>query len=162
MFFIKVSKMILSLDLGTKTGWAILSTENRIASGTHNFATTRFDGGGVRFVRFRQWLSEFYKQTEFNRVVFEEVRAHAGVDASHMYGGFLATLTAWCEIKNIPYEGVGVGTIKKSITGKGNASKMEVIKAVKEKGFEPIDDNEADAIALLLHVAKPSFIKILG
>ena len=42
-----------------------------------------------------------------------------------------------------------VGTIKKHITGKGNAPKEDVIAAVKNKGFLPIDDNEADSLALL-------------
>jgi Holliday junction resolvasome RuvABC endonuclease subunit len=35
------------------------------------------------------------------------------------------------------------------MTGKGNASKTDVIKAVKSKGHQPKDDNEADALALL-------------
>jgi Holliday junction resolvasome RuvABC endonuclease subunit len=44
---------------------------------------------------------------------------------------------------------VPVGTIKKHVTGKGNASKAEVIAAVKAKGFNLKDDNEADSLALL-------------
>jgi Holliday junction resolvasome RuvABC endonuclease subunit len=83
-------------------------------------------------------------------VYFEEVRRHVGVDAAHAYGGFLATLTAWCEHHQIPYQGVPVGTIKKHATGKGNASKDDMIAAIRLRGFQPTDDNEADALALLL------------
>ena len=36
------------------------------------------------------------------------------------------------------------------IAGKGNADKQAVIAAVKGRGFTPVDDNEADAIAILL------------
>jgi Holliday junction resolvasome RuvABC endonuclease subunit len=43
-----------------------------------------------------------------------------------------------------------VGTWKRHACGKGNASKQEVIAAMRERGFEPADDNEADAIAILL------------
>ena len=82
-------------------------------------------------------------------VYFEEVRRHAGVDAAHAYGGFLAHLTAWCEHHQIPYQGVPVGTIKKHATGKGNASKDAMISAAREIGLDPQDDNEADALALL-------------
>ena len=89
-------------------------------------------------------------------IYFEEVRRHIGVDAAHAYGGFLASLTAWCEEHSIPYQGIPVGTIKKFITGKGNASKGEVIAAVKALGSNPADDNEADAIALL-HLALQQF-----
>ena len=68
----------------------------------------------------------------------------------HAYGGYLAHLTAWAEANKIPYQGVPVGTIKRHIAGKGNADKAAVIAAVKELGFDPPDDNEADALALLL------------
>jgi Holliday junction resolvasome RuvABC endonuclease subunit len=44
---------------------------------------------------------------------------------------------------------VPVGTIKRFITGKGNASKDQVIAAVQAHGHKPEDDNEADALALL-------------
>ena len=44
---------------------------------------------------------------------------------------------------------VPVGTIKRHVTGKGNADKQAVIAAVKALGFNPADDNEADALALL-------------
>ena len=42
-----------------------------------------------------------------------------------------------------------MGTIKKHATGKGNASKEEVMKAMRELGHPVTDDNEADALALL-------------
>ena len=68
----------------------------------------------------------------------------------YSYGGFLAHLTAWCEERELPYEGVPVGTIKRFATGKGNAGKDAVIAAIKARGFNPTDDNEADALAILL------------
>ena len=48
------------------------------------------------------------------------------------------------------YQGVPVGTIKRFATGKGNAGKDAVVAAVRARGFSPADDNEADAIAILL------------
>jgi hypothetical protein len=45
--------------------------------------------------------------------------------------------------------GVPVGTIKRHATGNGNANKQAVIAAVRALGFDPADDNEADALALL-------------
>ena len=60
------------------------------------------------------------------------------------------TLTAGCEQHGVAYQGVPVGTIKRHVTGKGNADKAAVIAAVRARGFNPADDNEADAIAILL------------
>ena len=50
----------------------------------------------------------------------------------------------------MPYQGVPVGTIKKHASGKGNAPKQAMIDAARQRGFNPADDNEADAIAILL------------
>ncbi len=104
----------------------------------------------MRYLRFKRWLTELKRSVdEIDAVYFEEVRRHVGTNASHIYGGFLATLTAWCEHHQILYEGIPVGTIKKATTGKGNASKEEMIKVVCTKGHTPKDDNEADALAIL-------------
>jgi len=139
----------LALDLGAKTGWAC-NVDGIIHSGVINFSPRRFDGGGIRFLRFRQWLTEWKASAGTPDVlVYEEVRAHRGTDACQVYGGFLATLTAWCEHHQIPYEAVPVGTIKRHATGKGNANKQVVVAAIRNRGFDPVDDNEADALALL-------------
>jgi hypothetical protein len=50
----------------------------------------------------------------------------------------------------IAYQGVPVGTIKRFIVGKGNADKAAVLAAVRARGFFLKDDNDADAIAILL------------
>ncbi|WP_375668694.1 MULTISPECIES: crossover junction endodeoxyribonuclease RuvC [unclassified Bartonella] len=144
------AQTILCLDLGTKTGWALRDADGFITSDTEHFQSRRFEGGGMRYLRFKKWLSELKRSVdEIDAVYFEEVRRHVGTDASHIYGGFLATLTAWCEHHQIPYEGIPVATIKKAMTGKGNASKAEMIKAMRAKGHAPCDDNEADALAIL-------------
>jgi hypothetical protein len=141
----------LALDLGTTTGWAIQSDTSKPESGSVSFRTGRYDGGGVRYLRFRGWLDSMAVDAgTISAIYFEEVRRHIGTDAAHVYGGLLATLTSWCEQRGIAYQGVPVGTIKRFIAGKGNADKKAVIEAVRSRGFRPNDDNEADAIAILL------------
>jgi Holliday junction resolvasome RuvABC endonuclease subunit len=143
----------LALDLGTKLGWAIHFGPDDILHGTEEFKAGRFEGGGMRWLRFRKWLDEIADgHGPVEAVYFEEVRRHLGVDAAHLYGGFLSQLTAWCEKRAIPYQGIPVGTIKKSATGRGNANKEAMLEAVRALGFQPDDDNDADAIALLLFV----------
>ena len=146
-------RSILSLDLGTTSGWALRSRDGSICSGNQSFKPQRFEGGGMRYLRFHRWLTEIAAPVEslvtLDQVVFEEVRRHAGVDAAHAYGGFMAQLTSFCEQHGVPYEGIPVGTIKKHATGRGNANKGLMIAAMKGLGYNPIDDNEADALALL-------------
>ena len=141
---------ILALDLGTTTGWALCSSDGAITSGSASFRPQRFEGGGMRFLRFKRWLAELKDMAGgIDALHFEAVRRHVSTDAAHAYGGFLATLTAWCEHHQIPDQGVPVGTIKKHATGKGNAGKDLVIAAMTALGHAPADDNEADALALL-------------
>ena len=147
-----MNKSILALDLGTTTGWALLTRDSSIASGSQSFKPQRFEGGGMRFLRFKRWLTEIKQSADgLDAVYFEEVRRHLGVDAAHAYGGFMAHLTAWCEHHQIPYQGIPVGTIKKHATGKGNASKDDMLLAARNLGYSPADDNEADALALLAY-----------
>jgi hypothetical protein len=142
---------ILALDLGTTTGWAVQFAGDKFESGSVSFRPSRYDGGGIRYLRFRGWLESVAGNlSSLSAVYFEEVRRHVGTDAAHVYGGLLATLTAWCEQNSIAYQGVPVGTIKRFIAGKGNADKAAVMAAVRARGFQAADDNEADAIAILL------------
>ena len=141
---------ILALDLGTTTGWALRLADDSLNHGFVHFKPQRFEGGGMRYLRFKRWLSELRLLAgEIHGVYFEEVRRHLGVDAAHVYGGLLATLTTWCEHQHIAYRGVPVGTIKRHATGRGHASKALVLDAMRTLGHPVTDANEADALALL-------------
>jgi len=151
----KFRSSILALDLGTTTGWALGGGGGHVTSGITSFRPSRYDGGGMRYLRFRGWLEQIAIDAGgISSIYFEEVRRHAGTDAAHIYGGFLATLSAWCEQRSIPYQGVPVATIKRHVTGKGNADKSAVMAAIRARGFDPTDDNEADALAILLWVTQ--------
>lgn len=154
-------KKALCLDLGTTTGWALGEWRDYnnephpiITSGTMSFKPQRWEGGGMRYLRFVEWLKEIHMGSRIEGVFYEEVRRHLGVDAAHVYGGFMGHLTSFCESHDIPYDGIPVGTIKKHITGRANANKRLVMIAVEHLGYSPKDDNEADAIALCDYVLR--------
>ncbi len=141
---------MLCLDLGTTTGWALLTCSAagfNLVSGAWDFRPGRFDGAGLRYVRFRRQLTEVLAGG-VDIVFFEEVRRHVGADAARVYGALFGVVTSLCEEHGIPYEGVPVGTIKRSWTGKGNASKDLMVEQARSRGHVVKDDNEADAIAL--------------
>lgn len=142
---------ILSIDIGTTTGWCFRANGATL-SGSLDLRGDRHEGAGMRFVRFRAWLLDMHAKCPITGVFYEDVQAHKGHYAGQVYAGLRAVLMTFCELHNIPYAGVGVQKIKKFVTGKGNAGKDAVIHAVQKFGFSPADDNEADAIALLLYV----------
>lgn len=146
-------KTTLALDLGKKCGWALrLGTE--LISGTADFSPGKFDGPGMKFVKFRRHLNTLNGAHRIGQIAYEGVRRHLGVDAAHAYGGYMGHLQSWCEEQTpvVPYEGVAVQKIKLFATGKGNANKDAMIDAARDLGYKPVDDNEADAIMLLLYV----------
>ena len=163
---------ILCLDLGSKTGWAVLSVDPNglpmsewgcelAASGVVDFGKSQFEGAGMRFRKFQSWLlelsfSDMFDGRHLAAVYFESVRRHNGTAAAHVYGGLSAILMAWCETGNkIPYQSVAVANIKQAATGKGNANKAAIIDAVaKHYGIAVKDDNHADALALTMWYQK--------
>jgi len=145
--------MILALDLGTHFGFAMIMSnytdKSVVKSGSVKTNDTRYSGGGMRYLKFKQWLTDQHFVHEFKEIYFEEVRAHNGTDAAHVYGGMLATLTAFCEEHSVPYQGVPVGSIKKSASGKGNCGKEVMVRLAQKQGMDSDDDNEADAWHIL-------------
>lgn len=147
--------IILGIDPGTSCGWAILDGEHRIASGVWDLRPRRHEGGGMRFLRLRSYLSEVLDRFVCEAVGYEEVRRHLGTDAAHIYGGVVATLSAVLERRKIPYLGIPVGTAKKGATGKGNASKDAMCDAAFARwGHVVEDDNEADALFVALALGR--------
>lgn len=142
----------LCIDIGTTTGfaWGSLNPDDHnVMSGVWELKQGRFESAVVRVLNFVKMLDKMADSVGVDRVYFEEVRRHNSTDAAHWYGAFMMRLQEWCHGRNIPYESLPVGEIKKFTTGKGNANKDAMVKAVREWGFTPKDDNEADAIAML-------------
>ncbi len=137
---------ILGLDLATKTGWA---TDGQ--SGVQTFDVKRGESPGMRFLRCRAWLNEIYTLLPDIKVIVWELEHHRGGASTACALGLIATVQAFAaENKIETMKPIHTSTLKKWATGNGRAGKGDMIKAVQRKGYNPIDDNEADAI--LLHL----------
>ena len=139
---------ILSLDTGTKTGWA---TEN--LSGVEEFAIKRGESPGMRFLKFRGWLTIMLKLIPELDVIIYEQAHHRGGAATACGVGMVTVVLEFAAQHGIETMSVHSGTLKKYATGKGNAGKPEMIAEAIRRGYKPVDDNEADAI-LMLEYAK--------
>lgn len=142
---------LLALDLATTMGWAFSDKHGVLFSGSLDFKSKRYEGGGMRYLNFSRWLTAFIKDSRPDEIVFEEVRRHLSTDSAHVYGGFMAVLTKIAEEMMVPYRAIPVGTIKKHATGNGAAKKDAMIAAAKTKWPDQdiCDDNVADALHLL-------------
>lgn len=138
-------KTVLALDLGTKMGWAIRRGNGDFHHGVENLSPNKHFPRAHRFAAFQAFL----EMHRVDVIVYEDIKRHAGTAAAHMWGGYEAILLAHCLRNGIETSWLGVGEIKRHATGKGNAPKNDVIAAMRARGFEPQDDNDADALALL-------------
>jgi Holliday junction resolvasome RuvABC endonuclease subunit len=75
---------------------------------------------------------------------------HRGGFATELLVGLVTRVQECCAAWEVEYTKVHSQTLKKFITGTGRAEKAAVIEAVNKKfGITVVDDNEADALALL-------------
>ena len=145
---------VMALDVGTSMGWA-LRRPGAVLSGTKSFAERRGESRGDRLTRFDMWLSGWARQG-LTLIAYEQVMFHGkfnGVLTAHAYGQYEGVILMCASRHSIPVKSVPTATLKKAITGKGNAKKAGpggMIEAIKARGFKPADDDEADAIGVLL------------
>ena len=143
-------KDVLALDLATLTGFAtnVYSKELGI-SGTVPFEKDE-EFPGMRFVRCRKWLEKTYELlgSHLDLIVYEQAH-HRGGAATQCCVGLVSCVLMFCADKKIKSVPVHSQTLKKWATGHGKASKDQMIMAAEARGWQPADDNEADAILLL-------------
>jgi Holliday junction resolvasome RuvABC endonuclease subunit len=135
-----MSKNILALDIATKTGW-----KTRTASGVWDLKVNRGESESMRVIRFRAKVKELIELENIDLIAYERAAGRyksSIIVESEMIG----VLKLLCNELNIDMACYSATEIKKFATGKGNANKEAMIEAAKELGYNPKDDNEADAI----------------
>jgi len=138
---------ILSLDLATLTGWAT-NIEGR-RSGTIEFELKRGESPGMRFLRLRAWLISIYGLLGEIDVISYEQAHHRGGHATACCVGLVTEVQAFAAEKGIELMPVHTATLKKWATGSGRANKDDMVQAAKDRGWDPANHDEADAILLL-------------
>jgi len=140
--------LVVCLDVATHTGWAVWDGEV-IESGVQSFAVGRDESPGMRFWRFNQWLRKTFPIGPGDLVLFEAAH-HRGGAATAVCVGMVTRVIEWAAERGADHDSVPSGTLKKAVTGRGNAGKAEMMAAVSEHyGREIADDNEADALGIL-------------
>ena len=144
-----VNITILALDLGSKTGFAVRRSDGGVVHGTERFMQRNSWAAGQRWLNFRAWLSRQIVEHGATVIAYEDVKNHTAIYAAHVYGGFLAHLECVAAQHRVELRPVGVGTVKKAWTGSGSAKKDKMIAQAQARGFKVVDDNDADALAVL-------------
>jgi len=145
-----MSERILAFDLGTSLGWCALIIDHEagesITSGTIKLPPSSHD----RTAHLVKSLVEFQRLINLHRptiVAYEAVRHIRGVDATLVWAGLETTLLLACDACDVLALGLGVASIKKHATGRGNADKLAMTTAAMRRWphWEPGSEDEVDA-----------------
>jgi Holliday junction resolvasome RuvABC endonuclease subunit len=91
-------KTVLAFDQAFQnTGWAVGTSDGPVACGLIVVSPRRFDSLVARFLRFEKGIRELLHKHRPALVVFEEHRAHAGVQAAQVLGACAAILMKCCD-----------------------------------------------------------------
>lgn len=159
---------VLALDVATCVGWAFGGAGDPPASGTFRCPSTGDDSG--RFlVGYAQWLTAKLRELGPKEVVFEAPILPRETNITTLRKLYsLAGITEFvCVLEGVSCTEITAGEWRRSFLGpyypKGGRRdelKMAVIAACRALGWNPVDDNEGDALAILhvvLSVRNPRY-----
>lgn len=141
---------ILSLDIGSDTGWAKLKNGIIQSSGVVSFVK-KDSHPGDRFLRFHNWLRENGKDVQ--EIFYEDVPRFESAKAARSYCGYLATIQMFCLSAGKRMTNIKANSVKKEFSGHGNADKKAMCQAAHRLGWKngllgsDMDHDECDAIA---------------
>ena len=150
--------LILSLDLATRTGWALGTVYERYPrSGSVRFAPQGASMGTV-FVNCKDWLWQVVKDTRnIDVVVFEtpmtpsQMVGRSNINTVRLLIGLAAITEEFFTRHKFDVREARVSEVRHHFI-KGNPkrviAKTKTIAACKRLGWTPHDDNAADALAL--------------
>lgn len=146
-------KNIIALDIGRRTGWCVYcdDIERHKDSGVFElYSEKNVDyTDGDRFRALSRFLVALIDIVKPGVIVYEQVNGGTKGRQTQLYNGYRAVLLELACRLEIPVIPLTVQRIKIVVSGRGDASKEDVERAVVELGHAPFDDNEADAIAAL-------------
>lgn len=162
---------ILTIDIGIKSGWAVIDKKNNIFHGSYKIPT-KFKQEHEKFYCWYLHIENLIIKYKPNKIFYEELiiippKANKfGGNSLKTYPSLYAKkaillalsckydiLTEGIPIKKIKYfvscQFIGSYTIVKN---KIKVSKQNVLGFIAQKGYKVKTDDEADALAMLLYV----------
>lgn len=141
----------LALDPAARCGWA-WGDGKTIQSGVWGLSERSDQHPGQRLFRLRELLRQAHDEVGFDVLAAEDASfgsRNPKTQASHNeLRGIISLVAAECQVPLLLFHPT---TIKKFATGDGRADKSQMVRACKTHfGIEATDDNEADAIFVLL------------
>lgn len=144
---------IIFLDIATQMGWCVGAPGEVPRSGTLRLARKGAPDEAV-FGGMMSWLGALLTESRFARVVFEApvgpgMAGKTNFATMRRLTGLCAISEAVCHQTQHPVYQASAASVRKVVLGNGRPkdAKAAVMAEIRARGFDPADDNEADAIA---------------
>ena len=140
--------MLLGLDLGGQVGWALAGRSCGVFEyGVFCIVPKRGESPGIRYLRLQSALHAIHRRWPGLRLIAFEAAHHRGGAATAYALGAEAIVQAVAADLGIEHVSIHSATLKRFATGKGHASKAEMIAAATAAtGWETLDEHAADAV----------------
>ncbi len=143
-----MDQTILGLDISTHMGWAVVSRDGIIDTGTVHMPPKKYD---YRIARWSDYALHAVNIAAHYNAKFAVVEGyiHQGkfVNNSLFELGAIVRFRLWSS--GLPIVECSPTALKLFVAGAGRATKRQMVEAVKELwGFDTKDDNQADAVGL--------------
>lgn len=140
----------LALDIALKTGWARRDRAGVIHSGVWFTDKPARKHEGEPLHRLEQWIVETVLAQNVNRIIVERPITK-GSNSSPLQVQMSGVALLVAGRYGLTFEYASPATVKKAVTGNGHAEKEDMVRAAENYlGRKVIDDNEADAVSILL------------
>jgi len=146
---------ILALDLASRVGYAIEIPGVPPLLGTKHFPRFNTARTGPQGLEFMRWLRGIMIAWGPERVIYERPlppKFQSSTAVASIAMGFAYVTEIVSAELHIPVASVPVSTVRKFFIGDGSSNKRakgRVIQECERRGWEPPDDNAADAAAVL-------------
>lgn len=141
---------LLSVDIGTKMGWAVFYEGQPVEIGTWDVNKAhKSPDDHARWSHIYDFFDRKIEVHGITAVVFEYVHPQTFLSAraAELHLGGRAIVQMVAHKNGLNPIGIPVNTIKACLV-KGGASKVQMIDAVAKLGYGVDDDNQADAVAV--------------
>lgn len=146
---------VAALDLATKTGVAVGPCGGRPELWTLDLKSkgeAKFHG--TRLMRVQGLVHQLISARGVEFIAIEKpfVAAHNNWETTLLTIGLTANVVSWAARKGVPVDIIPPQTVAKHFIGTGKMKRAEkkaaILAACRARGWEPTDDNQADAAAL--------------
>ncbi len=142
---------LLSLDLSSHVGWSRGRPDDRhFEYGTHVLPKTGEDVGDFLYA-YREWLGEALDSVSLCCMEAPILPKVTSLATCRKLYGLAGVTELMCRDKAIKCREVNLMSVKAFI-GVAGMGKDAMVRAIRRYGFDPQDDNQADAIAVRLFV----------